>query len=76
MEQVFRQEREPFVEELPVKGTSGTLILGSVRKRLKVYDIDERAHHILIVLLDRLCQNGTAETNGTNKSAGHSRLES
>ena len=45
MFEVFRQERQALVEELPVKCPTGSLILRPVGKRLIVNDVYEGAHH-------------------------------
>jgi len=55
MFEIFWQQWQSLVEELPVECTTSSFILSSVGKVLKVNDINERTHHCLVVLGYRLC---------------------
>lgn len=61
MFEICRQQWKSLVEELPVKGTTSALVLGTVRKVLIVDDVDERTDDCLVALSYWLCVTMTTD---------------
>ena len=58
MLEVLGEEGEPLVEQLPVEGTPGTLVLGPVLQVVVVDDVDEGADGGPVVAGDGVEQGG------------------
>ena len=56
--QVLGQQRQPLVEQLPVKGPPGALVLGAVLEVVVVHHVYEGTHGGSVVLRDGVQQRG------------------